>query len=120
MKLQTEYSQLLGRSKNFLSAYRHSRKIPPSVDADGLYIAYLEEKETQETLLLKLQTMYYELKDARRITAFSDHLIDKGFIKNRNSFQYFTQRYFFNCERIRNKNFIVKHEKILQLYKEWK
>ena len=120
MKLQTEYSYMLGRSKNFLSMYRHSRKIPPSVDADGVYIVYLKEKETQEALLLKLQTMYYELKDARRITAFSNHLIAKGFIKSRNSFQSFTQRYFLNSERIRDKNFIVKHEKILQLYKEWK
>lgn len=120
MKMQVEYSEGLGRSRNFLSMYRHSRKIPTSVDADGLCKAYLEEKQSQEALMLELQAMYYDLKECRKLTAFSDYLIAQGIMRSRTSFQSFTIRYFYSTERIRDKNFITKHRGILALYKEWK
>jgi len=120
MKHQTDYSVMLGRSRNFLSMYRYSRKIPQSVDADGLYKVYREELLAQEALLLELQTMYYDLKERRKLTAFSDYLIAQGIMRSRTSFQSFTIRYFYSTERIRDKNFLKKHRAIFELYKEWR
>lgn len=119
-KLQTDYSRLLGYSANYLSQYKHTRHLPKETSASEVKRLCDTEKEEQDAIINACIDMYYDLKERKKLHAFSRYLVTVGAYKHDRSFMATTNRYFYNAYGLRNRNYMSEQKRVLALYEEWK
>lgn len=119
-KLQVDYSRRLGYSANYLSQYKYTRGLPKDTSAEEVNRLCVVEKEGQESVINECIEMYFNLKETRRLHAFSRHLVKLGIYKHERSFMATTARYFYQPYGLRNRNYMSEQDRVLKAYEEWK
>lgn len=120
MKKQVDYSLGLGYSGNYLSQYKHTRCLPKDTPADEVSRLCVIEKAEQESVINDCIAMYFDLKEKRKLHAFSRYLVTVGAYKHDRSFMATINRYFYNAYGLRNRNYMSEQKRVLALYEEWK
>ena len=118
-KLQTDYSRLLGYSANYLSQYKHTRHLPKETSASEVKRLCDTEKEEQDAIINACIDMYYDLKERKKLHAFSRHLVKLGLYNHDRSFMATINRYFYNTYGLRNRPYIEEQRRVLKAYKEF-
>ena len=119
MKKQVDYSRSLGYSGNYLSQYKHTRALPKDTSAEEVARFCVIEKEEQDSVINQCIAMYFDLKERRKLHAFSRYLVTVGAYNHERSFMATINRYFYNAYGLRNRNYMNEQKVILKLFKEW-
>ena len=80
---------------------------------------YLEEKNEQEKVLLKIQEMYFYLKDNRDILCFYRFLENKNIYCHANTFRNALYNAFKQTEYMRQVEHIKRLKQVIKAYEEW-
>ena len=114
-----QYSLSLGKSRAAIAVYRRLRGLPKGTDSKVVLDMYKAELKEQFDVKEKLQEIYYELKDKRKLKEFGIFLELNGLYKNR-CVEIIFNKAFRTSDRLIGKSHIEKHKKIIKLYGEWR
>ena len=113
------FSRSLGKSDDFLSVYKKNHKLK-GIGAKECFEHYTKALNYQSFLLESLQNMYFEFTEYGGKYDFARYLKDKGVLACNNSFYALMERVFSIREALIYKGHLVRWQKILDAYKEFK
>lgn len=113
-----ELSLSLGMSKDYLCVYRTHNKHLKSYDEAYKEVLFRRENDTK--LLFKVQAIFYELLEERKITQFGNHLVTIGVYTRNNKIHTMLNASFPERRSLIPKDNFKQYETIIREYEEWK
>lgn len=111
------YSRKLGKCDEYICSYKVNNKIKKYIDA---YNHILERMKKRDEIQQKLQSIYYELSEARKVHDFGEYLQGKDIIGNTRTIFKVFENAFINRQNLMTKSVVIKCELVLKHYDTYK
>lgn len=111
------YSRKLGKCDDYICMYKRTNKHSSYLEA---YNEILERMEIRDNLLNRLQAIYYELIEAKKVNDFGEYLQGKEIIGNTRTIYKIFENAFINRQNLMTKSMVDKCKLILKHYDTYK
>lgn len=111
------YSRKLGKCDEYICIYKCANRHSSYLEA---YNEILERMEIRDNLLERLQAIYYELSEARKVHDFGEYLQGKDIIGNTRTIFKIFENAFINRENLMTKSMVDKYKLVLKHYDTYK
>lgn len=113
-----ELSLSLGMSKDYLCVYRtHNRHLKSYQEA---YDEVIKRRQEDEKILFKIQAIFYELVEDKKISKFGRHLVSVGVHAQNNKIHTLLNASFPERRSLIPKDNFKQYETIIREFEEWK
>jgi len=118
--LPTDLSRQLGECDNYLAVFKFYNKHLPDTSPIGLYKHIIKRRERQESAIMAMQNIVYEVEVGRGIHRFGMYLKSKGYYtKAETLYEVFKTIFNTKCSLLSEKT-VIKYENIVKEYEVFK